>query len=73
MSGFCAADGLGCFVLSGVPPEPAHSELGLPGVAGAVRDTGSWLRELEQCFGVIPGDRGLAHQRLVSSVPIDAR
>ncbi len=36
------------FVLSGQPPEPAHSELGLPGVAGALRDTGRWLRDLEQ-------------------------
>jgi hypothetical protein len=44
------------FVLSGVPPEPAHSELGLPGVAGALRDTGRWLRELEQW---LPDDQAL--------------
>jgi hypothetical protein len=44
------------FVLSGVPPEPAHSELGLPGAAGALRDTGRWLRELEQW---LPDDQPL--------------
>lgn len=44
------------FVLSGVPPEPARSELGLPGAAGALRDTGRWLRELEQW---LPDDQAL--------------
>jgi hypothetical protein len=44
------------FVLSGVPPEPARSELGLPGAAGALRDTGRWLRELEQW---LPDDQPL--------------
>jgi hypothetical protein len=44
------------FVLSGTPPEPAHSELGLPGAAGAVRDFGHWLRDLEQW---LPDDQAL--------------